>query len=185
MGLENLVKDIQSRGENEVERIRREGKEEAERLLRDANAKRKSLIERSQTEALKAAVRLKVQESSRVELENRRAHLVMEKEMLDLTIAKARHRLAGLSPEKDKDILRRLLVKHGPKAPVIISNKKNEAVARSLAPSLKYGGTIDCLGGLVLQTVDGSVRYDLRYETLLELAAQASMKQVVKALFQG
>jgi V/A-type H+-transporting ATPase subunit E len=50
---------------------------------------------------------------------------------------------------------------------------------------LKYGGTIDCLGGLVLQTVDGSVRYDLRYETLLELAAQASMKQVVKALFQG
>ena len=185
MGLENLVKDIQSRGEQEIERIRREGREEAERLLRDASAKRKNLIASSQAEAAKAAARLKVQESSRVELENRRAHLVMEKEMLDLAIARARHKLAGLSPEKDKDILRRLIAKHGPKAPVVISNKKNEAVVRSLAPSLKYGGTIDCLGGLVLQTVDGSVRYDLRYETMLEQAAQASMKQVVKALFQG
>jgi len=184
MGLENLVKEIQSRGDEEAERIRREGKAEAERLLRDANAKRKSLVERSQVEASKAVARLKVQESSRVELENRRAHLMMEKEMLDLAIAKARHRLAGLSSEKDRDILRRLLTKHGPKAPIVISNKKSEAVVKSLGPSLKYGGSIDCLGGLVLQTVDGSVRYDLRYETLLELAAQASMKQVVRTLFQ-
>jgi V/A-type H+-transporting ATPase subunit E len=67
---------------------------------------------------------------------------------------------------------------------VVISSKRQEATVRSLAPSLRYGGNIDCLGGLLLQTVDGSVRYDFRYETLLDQAVQSSLKEVAGVLFQ-
>ena len=184
MGLDTVMKDILRTGNEEAERIRREGKEEAERLIKEAHAKKKALIEGSLADARKAAVKLRVQEISRVELENRRAYLMMQKDMLDLALERARERLAALPQEKDRDYLRRLLAKHGTNAPVVISSKRQEATVRSLAPSLRYGGNIDCLGGLLLQTVDGSVRYDFRYETLLDQAVQSSLKDVAGVLFQ-
>ncbi len=184
MDLDTMLKDIQTRGDKATELIRREGKEEAERLLRDAQAKKRALIEGSLAEARKAAERLRVQEISRVEMENRRAVLVMQKDMLDLALEKAREHLATLPVDKDRDLLRRLLTKNGTLAPVVISSKRQEATVKSLAPSLKYGGSIEGLGGIILQTVNGSIRYDFRYETLLEQAAQTSMKDVAGILFQ-
>ena len=184
MDLETMLKDIQVRGDKAVEEIHREGKEEAERLLREAQAKKKTLIEGSLAEAHKAAERLRVQEVSRVELENSRAALVMQRDMLEMALEKAREKLLALSADKDRDLLRRLLTKNGTLAPVVISSKKQEATVKALAPSLKYGGSIDGLGGIILQTVDGSIRYDFRYETLLEQAAQTSMKEVAGILFQ-
>ena len=184
MDLETMLKDIQAQGDKVTELIRREGKEEAERLLRDAHAKKKALIEGSLAEARKAAERLRLQEISRVEMENRRAFLVMQRDMLDLTLEKAREQLAALPVDKDRDLLRRLLTKNGTLAPVVISSKRQEATVKALAPSLKYGGSIEGLGGIILQTINGSIRYDLRYETLLEQAAQISMKEVADTLFQ-
>jgi V/A-type H+/Na+-transporting ATPase subunit E len=184
MGLESVLSDIQTRGNEEIAAIHSESKAEAERLLREAQAKKKALLEASLAEARKAGERLRIQEISRVELENRRAVLVMQRELLDLALEKAQEHLASLPADKDRDLLRRLLTKNGNLAPVVISSKKQETMVRALAPSLKYGGSIDCLGGLILQTVDGSIRYDFRYETLLEQAAQTSMKEVAGILFQ-
>jgi V/A-type H+-transporting ATPase subunit E len=184
MGLDTVLSDIQKRGDEEVEAIRRESKAEAERLLREAQAKKKALLDGALAEAKKAGDRLRLQESSRVELENRRAALVMQRDMLDMALDKAREYLAALPADKDRDLLRRLLTKNGTLAPVVLSIKKQEVTVRSLAPSLKFGGNIDWLGGLILQTVDGSVRYDFRYETLLEQAAQTTMKEVAGLLFQ-
>jgi V/A-type H+/Na+-transporting ATPase subunit E len=184
MGLDTVLIDIQKRGNEEVEAIRREGKVEAERLLREAHAKKKAMLEGSLSEARKTAERLRLQEISRVEMENRRAVLVMQRDMLDLALEKAREKLAALPADKDRDLLRRILTKNGTLAPVVISSKRQEATVKSLAPSLKYGGSIEGLGGIILQTVNGSIRYDFRYETLLEQAAQASMKEVAGTLFQ-
>jgi V/A-type H+-transporting ATPase subunit E len=185
MSLDKVLKDIQSRCEEDTERIRREGMVEAERLLKEAQAKRKVLLEASLSDARKAIERLRVQEISRIELENRREYLMMQKDLLDRALEKARERLAALPADKDRDFLRRLLGKGGITATVVISSRRQEATVKALAPSLRYGGSIDCLGGIILQTVDGSIRYDLRYETMLEQAAQASVKDVAKVLFQG
>jgi V/A-type H+/Na+-transporting ATPase subunit E len=185
MGLETVLTDIQKRGDEAVEAIRSEGKAEAERLLREAQAKKKALLESSLTEAHKTAERLRVQEISRVEMENRRAVLVMQRDILDLALEKARETLAALPADKDRDLLRRILDKNGTLAPVVISSKRQEATVKALVPSLKYGGSIEGLGGIILQTVNGSIRYDFRYETLLEQAAQTSMKEVAGILFQS
>jgi len=184
MDLETMLKDIQSRGDKAVEEIRSESQKEAEQLLRDAQVKKKALIEGSLADARRTAERLRIQEISRVELENSRAALIMQKDMLDMALDKAREKLFTLPADKDRDLLRRLLTKNGSLAPVVISSKKQEATVKSLAPSLKYGGSIEGLGGIILQTVDGSIRYDFRYETLLEQAAQSSMKAVADLLFR-
>ena len=185
MSLDKMVEDIQRKGDEKAEEIRLDGKTEAERLLQEAKAKRKAILEATLADAHKAVGRLRIQETSRVELENRRAHLMMERDMLDMALEKARERLLVLPADKDRDILRRILANHGSNAPVVISSRRQEATVKALAPSLRFGGSIDCMGGLVLQTVDGSVRYDFRYETILDQAAQASMRDVAKALFQG
>jgi len=185
MSLDKMEENIRHRGDLKAEDISLAGRTEAERLLKEAKAKTKAILEAALADAHKAAGRLRVQEISRVELENRRAHLMMEREMLEMALEKARERLLALPADKDRDILRRLLTKHGSNAPVVISSRRQEATVKALAPSLRFGGSIDCLGGIVLQTVDGSVRYDFRYETMLEQAAQASMRDVAKVLFQG
>jgi len=185
MSLESVVEDIRARGAKQAEDIRKDAREEAERILKDAQAKKKAILEAALVEARRAAERLRIQETARIELENRRAHLVMQKDLMDLTIEKARERILHMPQEKDRDIMRRLLAKHGPMAPVVISCRRHEAMVKSLAPGLKYGGNIECMGGIILQTVDGSVRYDLRYETLLDQVAQRTMKDVARTLFQG
>lgn len=184
MSLESVVEDIKARGDKQAADIKMEALQEAERILKDAQAKKKALLEAALVDARKTAERLRIQESSRVELENRRAHLMMQKDLLDLTLEKARERLHGLPADKDRDLMRRLLAKHGPMAPVVVSCKRHETMVKALAPGLRYGGNIECMGGVILQTVDGSVRYDLRYETLLDQAAQTTMKDVARMLFQ-
>lgn len=185
MSLENVLKDIRERGKNEVAKLKKEAKAEAERILSEANSKKSKIIEDALSEASKAAERLKGQEVSRVELENKRGRLMMEKQQLDQAIENAKEKISNLPSDKDRELMRKLITKHSSKGKVIFSAAKHETMVKAAASSLRYEGHIDCLGGIVIQSADGSVRYDFKYDTLLKAAADISMKDVAKILFEA
>jgi V/A-type H+-transporting ATPase subunit E len=185
MSLETVLKDIRERGKKEVAKLKKEAKEEAERILKDAKSKKSKIIDDALSEASKAAERLKGQEFSRVELENKRGRLMMEKQLLDKVIELAKEKISNLPSDKDRELMRKLITKHSSKGNVIFSSAKHETMVKAAASSLRYGGKIDCLGGIVVQSADGSVRYDFRYDTLLKAAADTSMKDVAQILFEG
>jgi V/A-type H+-transporting ATPase subunit E len=63
----------------------------------------------------------------------------------------------------------------------VYSNKRDEAFITSLAS--KYGGNLDIIGGAVVESSDGALRYDLTYETLAREVFNNRMKEVSRILF--
>jgi V/A-type H+-transporting ATPase subunit E len=183
MSLETVVEDIRKRGKAEVGRLKKEGKTEAAAILKQANAKRDKIIGDAMKEAKKAADRLRTQELARAELENKRARLVMEKELLDLAIEKARERIRSLPKDKDDALMRTLISKHTSDGAIIHTDATHGSLVRSSC-SLRFGDPIECLGGIVLESADRSVRFDYTYDTILEAAADICLKDIARILFQ-
>jgi V/A-type H+-transporting ATPase subunit E len=63
----------------------------------------------------------------------------------------------------------------------VFSNKRDEAFITSLASN--YGGNLDIIGGAVVESSDGTLRYDLSYETLAREVFNNRMKEVSRILF--
>ncbi|MGZ4910602.1 MAG: hypothetical protein ACXVI1_07655 [Halobacteriota archaeon] len=47
---------------------------------------------------------------------------------------------------------------------------------------LEYGGTIPCSGGVMLENEDGTVLFDLTFDTLLKSVRDSSLKQLLQIL---
>ena len=182
MGLEEVVGDIEAAGKASAEAIVREAEQERGRLLSEARAKAGRLSGERLKEAERALIQLRARELSGAELEVKRLRLSMETELLEAAAAGARDRVARLTPAQDEALLRALLKRgEGPQYG-IYSAKRNEAFLRTSTP-LPYKGNIDCLGGLVLESADGTVRMDLTYDTILRDVVERDLWEIHKVLF--
>ncbi len=182
MGLESVIGEILARGQAESEEIRRGAQAERERLLQEARAEGAELFARREQEARMAADRIRVQDLARAELESKKTVLTAQKEVLDAVRAKVLEALAsgrGTGP-----ILRRLLDANAAdwRAGKVYSNARDAAAVRAVVGA-SFGGTIDCVGGLVIESLDGTRKTDLRYETLLEDVWRDSIREVAGVLW--
>lgn len=182
MGLESVVEDVLGRGRSEVEEIRRAAFAERDRILQNAGAEGAKLLEIREQEARQAAERLRVQALARAELESKKIVLSAEKELLDDVYAKVLKRLAVL--EDGGTILQSLLKAHAGdwRTGKVYCNEKDAHAVRSVVGT-SFGGRIDCVGGIVIESDDGTHRIDLRYETLLADVWRDSIREVAEVLW--
>src|SRR2546422_486778 len=182
MGLDSVVEDVLGRGRSEVEEIRRAALAERDRTLQNAQAEGAKLLEVREKEAQQAAERLRVQALARAELEGKKVVLSAEKELLDEVYAKVLGKLAVL--EDGAAILQSLLKAHAAdwRTGKVYCNEKDANAVRS-AVGTSFGGTIDCVGGIVIESGDGTHRIDLRYETLLADVWRDSIREGAEVLW--
>src|SRR3989442_2513207 len=166
MVLESFVEDVLDRGRSEVEELRQGAWAERDRILQNARAEGAKLLEIREQEARQAAGRLQVQALARAELEGKKIVLSAEKELLDEVYTKVLEKLAVL--EDGAAILQSLLKAHAAdwRTGKVYCNEKDANAVRAVVGT-SFGGTIDCVGGLVIESGDGTHRIDLRDETLL------------------
>ncbi len=48
---------------------------------------------------------------------------------------------------------------------------------------IPYGGTIDTLGGIIVENKERTLKIDYQYETIAELVWERSLKEIAKKLF--
>src|SRR2546427_5145182 len=173
MGLESVVEDVLGRGRSEVEEIRRAALAERDRTLQNARAEGAKLLEVREKEAQQAAERLRVQALARAELEGKKIVLSAEKELLDAVYAKVLGKLAVLAD--GAAILHSLLKAHAAdwRTGKVYCNEKDANAVRS-AVGTSFGGTIDCVRGLGLESGGGTHPIDPRCETLLADVSRGS-----------
>jgi V/A-type H+-transporting ATPase subunit E len=182
MGLESVIEEILARGKTESEEIRRSAQAERERILQDARTEGAKLLVQREQEARLVAERTRIQDLARAELESKKIVLTAQKEVLDQVHAKVLERLA--SAQDTAPLLRRLLeanVAEWRTGKVFSSARDVAAVRAVVAPS--FGGTIDCVGGFVIESLDGTRKTDLRFETLLEDIWRDSIREVAGVLW--
>ncbi len=182
MGLEQVIEDVLTHGRSEAEEIRRATMAERERILADARAQGAKLLAQREEEAREAAERARIQTLARAELESKKVVLSAQKELLDQVYAAVLERLPGLG--ESGDLLRALLQAHAEewKDGKVYSNARDADVVRAIVGP-HFAGTIECVGGVVIESADGSRRTDLRFESLLADVWRDSIKEVAEVLW--
>jgi V/A-type H+-transporting ATPase subunit E len=182
MGLEQVIEDVLTQGRSEAEEIRRATLAERERILADARAQGAKLLAQREKEAREAAERARIQTLARAELESKKVVLSAQKELLDQVYAAVLERLPRLG--ESENLLRALLQAHADewKDGKVFSNARDADAVRSIVGP-RFAGTIDCVGGVVIDSADGSRRTDLRFETLLAEVWRDSIKEVAEVLW--
>ncbi len=182
MGLESVIEEILARGQAESEEIRRGAQAERERILQEARAEGAKLLAGREQEARLIAERTRVQDLARAELEGRKIVLTAQKEVLDQVHRRVLDRLA--SAQDTAPLLRRLLDANVAewRAGKVYSNARDAPDVRAAVAS-SFGGTIDCVGGFVIESLDGTRKTDLRFETLVEDIWRDSVREVAGVLW--
>src|SRR5881409_2817196 len=165
--------------ESAVEAILEQGKAEANRVLEEARNERQRMLSEVRAEAAKALA--ETEKAARIEAERKRVQELARAELESRKIALAR--LGRLSD--NAEILRSLLKanesewRSGGK---VYSSPRDETVVRKIVGD-SFAGTVECAGGVVIESADGTRRVDLRYETLLRDVWDDAVKEVAETLW--
>ncbi len=183
MSLEAVIQSILDKGAAEKNEIIGTARKEKEKLLKELKEKGQQDISEKLGEAGNVAERLKVQETARAELESRKIVLAAQKEVLDTVRTEVLRRLA--SPEIRTSLLKELLEKHKDewRTGKVYCNENDQKTVKSVVGS-RFEGTVDCAGGIVIESEDKTMRIDLRFETLLQDLWEDSVKELAELLWQ-
>jgi len=182
MGLETVIEEILARGREEADAIRKSAEAERERILLEARAEGAKLLVAKEQEARVAAERARIQDLARAELESKRTILAAQKQVLDEVYSRALQRFESL-PDRDA-IVRALLNANASewRAGKVYANPRDADTVRSIVGP-NYAGTIEALGGVVIESADGTRKTDLRFETLFADVWRDSIREVAEILW--
>ncbi|MFQ6106880.1 MAG: V-type ATP synthase subunit E family protein [Thermoplasmata archaeon] len=182
MGLESIVKGILEAGTRESQEIVSEGKKEAEEMIKEAKRKGSEEMKNRVEEAELLGEKKRVQDLARAELEVKRIVLEAQREILDRVHEMALERLKTLA--SNDTILRHLLRTHSTDVStgrVYSSERDRTTVQAIVGPN--YAGTKPILGGIVIESMDGTSTEDLTYETLMQRIWEESVREVAEVLW--
>jgi len=186
MPLEVLIEEIYKKGDEQVQKIKDEAKKEAEKIIAEDKEEAEEILKRAKEDAEKEAERLKKQEISSVNLEMKRLLLNKRKEILEAVLELVEEKVKSMDAETKKKLLSSLIKKNATAGMVVYSNKDDEEIVKEILNEigdLSYGGNIDCIGGVILESPDGEVRINLTYDEMLKQLYEQKMSDISKILF--
>ena len=181
MGLETLVGRLRDTGRQEADAILAEARAERERWLAAGRADGQKLLERREAEAREQAERRRVQDLARAELDAKKIVLAAQEEVLREVRERAKSLLAAAS---NPEALKKLLAKHAAdwKTGRVYANARDAPTVRAIAGD-RFAGTIECIGGIVLESADGTQRLDLTFDSILNDLWDDVIKEVAHTLW--
>ncbi|MGV8174863.1 MAG: V-type ATP synthase subunit E [Methanothrix sp.] len=181
MALDAVVESVLATSKDKVAQITSEATQEADRILNEARERAAEIKSRKESEVGHSVEAIERREISSANLEVKRAELNVHKDLLEQARMKLLVKMQNLPKKDNEAMLTKLLEPYDLKAMKVFSNKRDEAFITSLASN--YGGNLDIIGGAVIESSDGALRYDLTYETLAREVFNNHMKEVSRILF--
>ena len=190
--MEKIGEAILDKVRAEAENIIKEAKKKAEKEIEQAKRQQVAKLEEEKgkilEEAREEAVRIAAQASVKARQESSKAKADVINEML----SRVKKELSGIS--SDKSSLMGLIkeatdVLGIDKGRVYVSPKDITTVQKLLEKDRKLASKIveireyDCLGGVIVEDIDGRTRIDNTYETRLEMLLPRLLPEIGKELF--
>ena len=171
MTLETLAKDIASSAQTEANAILKEANASAKEIIAEAEAKAAIIREKAGSRASREAEQLAREIVASARQSNQKDVLVARRVVLDATFEEAKGQLADPALSGRASILKGLMAQADEVAvgdftvrPVTI----DRAALSGIAGSRVIGEDVEGLGGFILEATDGSVSFDMRFDTLLD-----------------
>jgi V/A-type H+-transporting ATPase subunit E len=182
MGLEIVVKDIQNGAQSEASRINAEAEAKVSEILNEAKNTHKKMLGDSLAKVEEDLQKLHQQVISSANLEVKRISLNKRKELLDAVYNQAVESIKSMPASKNEELLKIIIDKYEASGAKVYSSKDSEELVKKLS-SLTYAGNINCIGGVVLENEDGTIRFDFTYDLILKNAYERSLKQISDILY--
>lgn len=185
MGLENVINEIISQAEKQRQEIIDQGEQEAKKILAEATNKSKE-----QTKVFEEETKKIVEETKRMEISalNIRLHktlLEAKKNILDELYNQLVEKINKLDSTKRKELLQKLVDKAKnelPDAKFIYCNDRDKELVSGIK-NLKFANSTDCLGGVIVENSDRSVRINYTFDVLLQNVKEVYLNEISKRIF--
>lgn len=182
MGLENVLKDILEQARAEVAAINEAAAGEAESTIRAAQVQADEIVKTRKAETENQKERMHRQEMSSAHLELKRTILNAKKEVLDRVYEAGRDSISSMPAQENAELLKVILDKYSGSGTRVYSSGKDAKLVREMT-ELTFMGEIDCLGGLIIENDDGSIRLDYTFDTILANVWEKNLKHISDILF--
>jgi len=185
MTLEALADDIATAAKKEAKAVVDAAKKEAKRILAEAEEESKANREQMISVAERECAQIKTETVASARQANQKSMLIARREELDATKEDVREKVGSARLKGRATLLKSLFEEANNLAdddmvlrPVSLDRVALERVARSHV----FGDDIDGLGGFVLESKDGSVVLDYRFDGRLETSWTAALPAVTSVL---
>jgi V/A-type H+-transporting ATPase subunit E len=185
MSLNKVVDDILHKGEEKKREIIRLGEKERDEQVLQAGKRieENRLKEEKKTRSLVA--QMEQQELSSAELESKKILLAAQRRALEELKEQALAELAKYPPDKRKKLYSELVAKAKKDlGECYVYSSKDDKALIQLPVGMASGGVIDCIGGLVFESKDRSIRLDFRFESLLEEVWNKKLQEIFGKLLR-
>jgi len=183
MGLDKVIERIEKEGDERGKSVIRDAENQAEQIIQKARKTIDETYALKKQELEKQLKTFRLQEQSGIEIEAKKIRLNAEKEILDMTYQDCLTALQSLPHEKILSSLLKKVKEEMPEAVYIYSNKRDESIVRSLS-ELTYENNIECIGGIVLENKDRTLKLDYLYETIAMIIWDQYLGEIADKLFR-
>ena len=186
MSLEALSSQIEAEAKAEAKAIIKAAEHQAKAIRSEAESEAKSHMEQALSRAEKDAEQISVEVVASVRQQNQNAGLIARRAVLDETYEAAREAVSS-SKMKGRNALIKALVKEAKseatKDMVLHPVDVDRSTIEKEKSGFKIGDSIEGLGGFTLESSDGSILLDYRFDGRLDAAWKKSLSEVNKILF--
>ena len=192
MSLDKLASEIESMAKAEAKVVSKEANAEAKRIGDEAKDSVAEYRDAAITQAEKMSDRIAVESIAAARQRNQKRLLVARRAELDATWSEVMSQVGEADLKGREDILLSLIKMADVESvddmvlrPVAVDRETLTDLSENsgLSNDFQMGGDIDGLGGFVLESQDGSVLMDYRFEGRLRDAWEASLGEVNNKLF--
>ncbi len=185
MTLEPVIEEITRKGHLEIAEIKKEAEKKAEEIIAEAKERAEEIIKKAKVEAEREVERLRKQEISGIKLEMKKEELAKKKDIVERVREKLIERIRSMDDKEREKLLEKLISKYDQDGFKVYSNKRDEEIVKRLAKKMEYAGNVECLGGIILESADGSYRINLTFDNIVEDVFEERMKDIHRILFGG
>lgn len=183
--MNKVVEDILRRGEERKQEIIRQGEEERDQQIVQADKRIQEDRAKAEKKLESSIALMEHQEVSSVELESKKMLLAAQRQAMEELREQVLAELATYPSDKRKKLYSKLVAKAKKElGDCSVYSRKEDKTLLQLPAGMPYAGTIECVGGLVFESRDKSVRLDYRFESLLEDVWNKDMQEIFAKLFR-
>jgi V/A-type H+-transporting ATPase subunit E len=185
MSLNKVVEDILRKGEENKQDVVRLGEKERDEQILQAEKRieENRLKEEKKTKSLVA--QMEQQELSSAELESKKILLAAQRRAMEELKEQVLAELARYPVEKRKKLYSMLAAKAKKDlGECYVYSSKDDKALLQLTGGMVSGGVVDCIGGLIFESKDRSVRLDFRFESLLEEIWNKKLQEIYGKLLR-
>ena len=185
MALDKVAGQIVVQAQEKASTIILQGNEEANRIIAGAMGLAQQQTEKIGQDTRRILDEIRQSELSGSYLNAKKGVMQAKKQLLDEIFLQATRDITAIDKAKRAQIIRNLLNKASkelPDAKFFYANEEDKKLAGS-PKNISFKGAIGCIGGVIVENEDQSIRINYLFEEIFEKIKEEEMHGIAKRVF--